>query len=116
MNNHKPDEINLPQMIAQAAAEQSFDTPQLDVQAAVREADRRRLTRQLSILAVGMVLSLIAVMIGIAVLLEMGRQMEIFWLAAVISAGMVVWVWSGLAAVVIFCKRMERQREKGVVR
>ena len=34
MNNRKPDEMNLPQMIAQAAAEQSFDTPQLDVQAA----------------------------------------------------------------------------------
>lgn len=116
MSKNKPDEMNLPQMIAQAAAEQSFDTPQLDVQAAVREADRRRLRRQLSVLAIGAVLSLVAMVIGIAVLLEMGKQMEVFWLAAIISAGMIVWVWSGLAAVVIFCKKIERQREKGVVR
>ena len=112
----KLDESKLPQMIAQAAAEQSFETPRLEVQDAVREADRRRLIGQLTVLAIGAVLTVIAVVIGIAAVFEMGKQMEVFWLAVVISAGLVVWVWSGVAAVGIFCKKIERQREKGVVK
>lgn len=113
---NKRDEMNLPQMIAQVAAEQSFETPQLDVQATVREADRRRLVRQLSVLAIGAVLSMIAVVIGIGMLLETGKELNYYGLAVAVAAGMIVWIWSGLAAVVIFCKKMERQREKGVVR
>ena len=112
----KLDESKLPQMIAQAAAEQSFETPRLEVQDTVREADRRRLIGQLTVLAIGAVLTVIGMVIGIAVLLETGRGKENYWIILLLTAGMMVWAWSGVAAVGIFCKKIERQREKGVVK
>lgn len=111
---NRMDESDLAQMIAQAAAEQSFETPVLDVHAAVREADRRRLGRQLKILAVGAVLMLAALAAGILLVLADSVGTDYYWLAVATAAYIGMTLPVGLAAVMLFCKRLERQQQKGV--
>lgn len=113
---NKLDETNLPQMIAQAAKEQSFETPKLDTEAVIREAARRKLRRQLIILTVGGLLMLAVLLTEAVRGLLGGIGTQGYWLAVVIAGYIGMAVPVGLAAVVLFCRELERQQKKGVFR
>lgn len=106
--NQSPKMLNA-NILSQIQPLPAVQPPQLDIAALREEAERRLLRRQLAILSVGAILSLIAILLALFILLRISfaEGMLLLALPAVILCPMIL--SGGAAALILFIQRRKKE-------